>query len=80
MSNKDKRFLSLALASFLLIGYTVFGRHLYAAGANARAARLSGLNVERILIATYMISGLLCDIAGLIRTSDNAMALRVRRR
>jgi ribose/xylose/arabinose/galactoside ABC-type transport system permease subunit len=70
-------FLGLALTSFLLLGYTVYGRHLYAAGANPRAARLTGVNVDRILISTYVVCGFLSGVAGLIRTSDNAMALRV---
>ncbi len=70
-------FLGLAVTSFALLGFTVYGRHLYAAGANPRAARLTGVNVDRIIMSTYIICGFLCGVAGLIRTSDNAMALRV---
>lgn len=69
-------FLGTALGSFLLLNFTIFGRHLFAAGANPRAARLSGVNVDRILIASYVICGLFSGMAGLIRTSDLGLATR----
>jgi ribose/xylose/arabinose/galactoside ABC-type transport system permease subunit len=69
-------FLGAALASILLLNFTIFGRHLYAAGANPRAARLSGVNVDRILVATYIISGMVSGMAGLIRSSDKGIADR----
>ena len=69
-------FLGVAIATFLLLSYTVFGRHLYAAGANPRAARLTGVNVNRIRIATYVICGLFSGMAGLIRSSDTGLAYR----
>ena len=69
-------FLGVALGSFLLLAYTVYGRHLYAAGANPRAARLSGVNVDRVLIGTYVLSGLFCGMAGLIRASDLGIVYR----
>jgi len=48
---------------------TRFGRHLYAVGGNARAARLTGLNVDRIKVAVYTLAGALAGVAGLIVTS-----------
>lgn len=48
---------------------TRFGRHLYAVGGNERAARLTGLNVPRILVAVYTLAGALSGVAGLIVTS-----------
>ena len=67
---------ALAVVSLLVFTSTVFGRHLYAAGANPTAARLSGVNVDRIRIGTYLICGLLCGMAGLIRSSDLGHASR----
>jgi len=45
---------------------TVWGRHLYAMGGNAKAARLSGINTKRILFFTYANNGLLASIAALV--------------
>ena len=45
---------------------TPFGRHVYAVGGNERAAVLSGIQVNRVKIATYVISGLSAALVGLI--------------
>ena len=69
-------FLGVGLGSFLLLAYTVFGNHLYAAGANPRAARLSGVNVDRMLISTYVLCALFAGVAGMIRASDTGVSYR----
>lgn len=69
--------LGTALGSTILLNFTIFGRHLYAAGANPRAARLSGVNVDRIRIATYVICALFSGMAALIRVSDLSSAAQV---
>jgi len=55
---------------FLIFGFilakTKLGRHIYALGSNFEAARLSGVNTRKVLITTYMFSGLLAAFAGLI--------------
>jgi len=48
---------------------TKFGRQVYATGDNFEAARLSGMPVDRIKIAAFMISGVLAAIAGFILTA-----------
>ena len=45
---------------------TTFGRHVYAIGSNERAARLSGVNVERVKALVYVLSGLLVSVAAVI--------------
>ncbi len=53
-----------------LVAYrTRFGRSVYALGGNERAARLSGLRVDRIKVVVYSLAGLLAGVAGLIQTS-----------
>lgn len=59
----------LILIFFVVTKRMRFGRHLYAVGGNERAARLTGLNVNRIKIAVYTLAGALCGVAGLIVTS-----------
>ena len=48
----------------VLLHLTRFGRHTYAIGSNAEAARRAGINVSRHLIKVYAMSGLLAGMAG----------------
>jgi len=45
---------------------TTFGRHVYAVGGNAEAARRAGINVPRIRILVFMISGLMAGLGGIV--------------
>ncbi|HEX2078415.1 MAG TPA: ABC transporter permease [Longimicrobium sp.] len=54
------------LAGWVVLRYTRFGRYVYAAGDHEDAARLLGLKVDRVLIATYLLSGLLAALAGIV--------------
>jgi D-xylose transport system permease protein len=45
---------------------TPFGRHVYAVGGNAEAARRAGINVPRIRIIVFMISGAMAGVGGVI--------------
>jgi ribose transport system permease protein len=61
---------SALVGLFVLITYrTRFGRSVYAVGGNERAARLSGLRVDRIKLIVYSQAGLLAAAAGMIQTS-----------
>ena len=63
----------LMLAMFALFWFvltrTVFGRHVYATGGNAEAAKLSGVNTDRVQILVYTVSGAMAALAGVILTS-----------
>jgi D-xylose transport system permease protein len=48
---------------------TTFGRHVYAVGGNAEAARRAGINVPRIRILVFMISGAMAALGGVIFAS-----------
>lgn len=45
---------------------TTFGRHVYAVGGNAEAARRAGINVARIRIFVFMISGAMAGLGGIV--------------
>ena len=60
--------LLLVIGTFVL-GRTAFGRHVYAVGGNAEAARRAGIDVKRIRIAAFMICSSLAAIAGMIFAS-----------
>jgi ribose transport system permease protein len=48
------------------LGNTVLGRQIYAVGSNDEAARLSGVNVDRVKFFTYTATGVLCALAGIM--------------
>jgi ribose/xylose/arabinose/galactoside ABC-type transport system permease subunit len=53
----------------VVMSMTGFGRHLYAVGTNAAAARISRVPVQRTLFATYAIAGLLAGVAAIVITA-----------
>jgi D-xylose transport system permease protein len=48
---------------------TRFGRHVYAVGGNAEAARRAGINVDRIRISVFMINGFMAGVGGIMLAS-----------
>jgi D-xylose transport system permease protein len=72
-ANKERGFpLAFVLVIILLVFWTwvaertTFGRHVYAVGGNAEAARRAGINVARIRVYVFMISGLMAGFGGVI--------------
>lgn len=62
-------FLGLAILVSILLRRTPFGIANYLIGSNETATRFSGINVNRTLVITYALSGLLCGIASTIMIS-----------
>ncbi|MBN6063001.1 ABC transporter permease [Aggregatibacter actinomycetemcomitans] len=58
--------LIVVLISFYILTQTVFGRQVYALGGNREAVRLSGINVNKLEIKTYVINGALAAIGAVI--------------
>ncbi len=52
-----------------LLGRPVLGRHIFAVGSNSTASLLSGINVSRIKLIVYMISGLTAAASGIMLAS-----------
>ncbi|ULJ76894.1 ABC transporter permease (plasmid) [Sinorhizobium fredii GR64] len=63
------------LIGWTVLNYTTFGRYVYAVGGNEKAARTSGISTKVIVGATYVISGLLAGLAGLVLTARTTAAL-----
>jgi inositol transport system permease protein len=59
-------FLAFALVAYIVLRYTRYGRQVYAVGGNREAARLSGVNVQAVLLSVYIIIGFLSGLAGFI--------------
>jgi len=60
----------VALAAAYIARYTPLGRQIFAVGGNERAARMSGIRVDRVKMFVYMFSGFCAAIAGLIISSE----------
>jgi ribose/xylose/arabinose/galactoside ABC-type transport system permease subunit len=59
----------VALAFYIFLNYTYYGRHLYAIGGNAVAAGLTGINIQRYKLGIYALCGLVAGIAAIILTA-----------
>jgi ribose transport system permease protein len=67
-------FVPLAVLIILGLRRSGFGRLLFAVGDNETAARLSGVRVWQVLVALYILSGVLAGIAGLLVSGLNKTA------
>ncbi|RFU19705.1 sugar ABC transporter permease [Geodermatophilus marinus] len=61
--------LVLLLALTFLLGRTGYGRHVYAVGGNAEAARRAGIDVTRIRVSVFVIAGTMAAISGIAAAS-----------
>jgi ribose/xylose/arabinose/galactoside ABC-type transport system permease subunit len=59
-------FLICAITAHIVLSYARFGRRVYAVGGNPEAARLSGLNVNRIICSVYVIMGFFCGLCAFV--------------
>jgi len=59
-------FAAVALAGYVVLRHTRYGRHVYAVGGNPEAARLAGLDVKGILSSVYVLIGVLSGLAGFL--------------
>ena len=67
-------FAAVAVATSIMMGRTVLGRHIYALGGNESAARLSGLRTRRLKAIVYGLSGLLSALGGILFTGYTGQA------
>jgi ribose transport system permease protein len=56
----------VSVAGWILLNRTTFGRHTFAVGGNAEAARLAGIRVQRHTVKLYVLSGICCGIAAVM--------------
>ncbi|HEX5617626.1 MAG TPA: ABC transporter permease [Solirubrobacteraceae bacterium] len=59
-------FLAVAVAGWILLNRTSYGRHVVAVGGNREAARIAGVKVSRIVFSVYVITGLCAGFAAIL--------------
>ncbi len=65
----------LAVGMYVALAHTPFGRHVYALGGNEAATRLLGLNINRLKMILYVLSGLTAAVGGILLTARAGTAL-----
>lgn len=65
----------VGVALWIVFAFTVTGREVLSTGANARAALLSGVRVNRAIVFAHALSGLLAGMAGLMMSARNGAAV-----
>ena len=58
---------------FMVMKHTQYGQHMYAIGANSRAARLAGIPLERDVVIAFVLSGCTVAVASLLLVSQNGV-------
>ena len=66
--------LALFVITLVFLKWTGFGRQIYAVGSNPDAAKISGINIDRVKIIVYSINGAIAGLAGAMYTSLYATA------
>jgi ribose transport system permease protein len=56
----------IAVVAFVVVKYTTFGRNVYAVGGTKEAARISGVNVNRVSFSVYVFTGALAGLTGVL--------------
>jgi rhamnose transport system permease protein len=77
-------FIVLALIFGVVLHFTPVGRSIYAMGASPDAARFAGIRVKRVKTSLFVVSGLVCSLAGVLWTfrlstavQDNGLGLEL---
>ena len=65
----------VSVPSYVLLHHSRFGRHLFAIGSNPEAARLSGVNIPRMIYSAYVLSATFAAFAGILTTSRIGVAI-----
>jgi len=63
-------FAAVALAGWVVLNRTTYGRRTFAVGGNSEASRLAGINVRLHVASLYVLSGLCCGIAAIMLASE----------
>ncbi len=65
-------FIVILIAAYLVMRNTRFGRHVYSIGSNKEATRLAGVDVKKVTLSVYILSGVLAAVTGIIFAAQMA--------
>ena len=67
----------VAVVFYIFLNRTAIGKHIYAIGGNAEAAKLSGINIDKTIIIVYTICGFMAALGGIVQMGrvDSAFPL-----
>lgn len=65
---------AVALVVFYVLSYTPYGRYLHSVGSSPQSARLTGLPVPRIVMLSFVLSGTLAGVAGVLQVARSGLA------
>lgn len=65
-------FIVILIAAYLVMRNTRFGRHVYSIGSNKEATRLAGVDVKKVTLSVYILSGVLASVTGIIFAAQMA--------
>lgn len=60
---------AVIVVAAIVIKFTTFGRNIFAVGSNTEAARLSGISIRKTTYSVYVVSALMCAVAGVLMTA-----------
>jgi len=66
--------LAVVAVAWVILSASRFGRHVYAAGGNPEAARLAGVQVNRVVAVTFVLAGAAAALAGVMSSSRSISA------
>ena len=69
--------LVIVLAGAFLLARTMYFRQLYYIGANRRAAELSGIDAKKVLLTTFLLSGFLAGVVGIVQAASSNAAIGI---
>jgi ribose/xylose/arabinose/galactoside ABC-type transport system permease subunit len=67
--------LAASIAAWVVLRQTATGRNIYATGGNQVAARLAGIGTGRLMVGSFVVSGLFASLAGIVLTASQGTAV-----
>jgi len=62
-------FIVCAIIGYIILSHTVFGKKIYATGGNREAAKISGINVKKNIVSTFVLNGIFIGLASVVLTA-----------
>ena len=61
--------IAVTLVAWFVLNKTVYGKNIYVVGGNVDAAKVSGINVDKIIVSAFVIESILVGLAGILEVA-----------